>query len=52
MIIFFGSNARLIWDKPLSDPIEDIFKLKGGSTDFGPPIEMGLKNIEKYINNK
>ena len=42
VIIFFGSNARLIYDQPLSNPMGNIFVFGGGGTVFGPPILMGM----------
>ena len=45
VIIFFNSNARLIYDEPLSNPMGNIFNFGSGFTEFGPPIIMGMQKI-------
>ena len=50
VIIFFGYDASLIYDEPLSklnmDNFEDKWTyLNSLGTYFGPPIKLGMKKI-------
>ena len=46
MIIFFATTAKVAWSAPLDKKIpEHVWKIKGGSTNYGLPLKMAFEHM-------